>query len=242
MSSATATAAAAQEAHQKRLAQLLESGRLTPAASPIPAAADEKEEIGGKSRRGKKRSHPKPQLEAVAEGAALPDSIAYIVAVSSRSPEVSLENDHNIHCLCSFPTHQAAYDWIQTHRLALARHYLQDAALTQDELTANSAGFDELYLGEHTSMEILQVPHFLTASGAPPPDATLFADHFASKRSEEEHEAAVATANGDAADDEEGKEEAPAAEEGEEQAAPAAKGKGGKKAAATKAGAKRRKT
>lgn len=227
----------------KRLQELLASGRLTPASTPVPSSPAPTEEAASSSgaagkRRGVKRAHPKPKLESVKEGSVLPDSINYIVAVSSRSPDVGLENDHNLHCLCSFPTHQSAYDWILRHRLALARHYLQDPRLSEAELQAASAEYDELYLGESTSMEILQVPHFNSAAGAPPPEGEIFADHFASKRSEEEHDAAqAAEAEGD--DAEEAKE---AAAEDDAKAAPAANAKGKRGAAAGKAGAKRRKT
>lgn len=118
------------------------------------------------------------------------------VSVSTRSRDVELENDHNLFCLCSFPTHQSAYDYIQRHRLDLARHYMQDPHLSQKELDAATAaaGMDELYLGEHTSMEIIMVPHFGAVERAPAPrgQGQLFADHFASRRSEEEHERQLA--------------------------------------------------
>ena len=241
----------AQEAHQIRLQKLLESGQLTPAPSPTPADDEDaaaahtgQMTLPKSSRRFTRRTHPKPNLlGSVSEsGQILPDSINYIVAVSSRSPDVGLENDHNLHCLCSFPTHQAAYDWIAKHRLALARHYLQDPQLSGDELSASAAAYDELYLGENTSMEILQVPQFLSAHSAPPPEGALFSDHFASKLSEEEEERKH-MADKEEEEKEEGKEKESAAAAA---ATSPSGGKGKKKAANNSAeeskGAKRRKT
>jgi len=241
-------AAGLQAAHQLRLQQLLDAGRLTPApsASPSPAASptpDGGAAAAASTRRGKKRSHPKPNLAAVAEHLAagesesganvLPDRVDFVVAVSTRSPDVGLENDHNLHCLCSFPTHQAAYDYILKHRLALARHYLQDSKLSEEELlaNANAAGMDELYLGEHTSMEILQVAHFDSAERAPPPNSALFADHFASKREEERAEEEL----------KESKEEAAGEKDEDAAAAESNVASGKKNVAAGKGGTKRRK-
>ena len=76
--------------------------------------------------------------------------------------------------LCSFPTRQSAHDWIVQNRLQLARHYLMDPRLSEEELTANCTADgceDEYYLGEHTSLEILQVPQFKDAEHAP--DASM---------------------------------------------------------------------
>jgi hypothetical protein len=243
-----------QAAHQLRLQQLLEAGRLTPAPSPTPSPAPvELEPPAGDAsaaaasskpaRRGTKRpAHPKPNLPAVAEsGQVLPDSMDYIVAVSTRSPDVGLENDHNLHCLCAFPTHQAAYDWIMRHRLSLARHYMQDPRLSEAELQAatQAAGMDELFLGENTSMEILQVPHFNSLASAPPPEGALFADHFASKRVEEEAERQQKQEEGKV-NAQEGN-DADAKADAEEGGAEGALSPSGKKKATGKNGAKRRK-
>jgi len=234
-----------QAAHQLRLQQLLEAGRLTPAPSPTPdssAPAPNAAAAPSKPRRGTKRSHPKPNLpSAVSEQGewVLPDSVNYIVAVSTRSPDVGLENDHNLHCLCSFPTHQAAYDYILKHRLSLARHYLQDPRLSEAELATATSGGDELYLGENTSMEILQVPHFNSLASAPPPEGPLFADHFASKRDEEVAEEEKASQGKEG--DEEGGEGDGDNAEGKDASAAASPNSGKKKAATGKNGAKRRK-
>ena len=51
--------------------------------------------------------------------------------------------------LCSFPTRQAAHDYIVQHRLALARHYLRDSKFSPSELEASAAADgcqDEYYL------------------------------------------------------------------------------------------------
>jgi hypothetical protein len=95
---------AMQAAHQLRLQQLLESGRLTPATSPTPeqneppvAAAAA---AAAKPRNNKrKKAGSKLNLTAVAESTPefLPAAMNYIVSVSSRSPDVGLENDHNLH-------------------------------------------------------------------------------------------------------------------------------------------------
>lgn len=72
--------------------------------------------------------------------------------------------------LCSFSTRQSAHDWIVKHRLSLARHYLMDPRLSPSELqaTATADGCDdEYYLGEHTSLEIIQVPQYQNADKAP---------------------------------------------------------------------------
>lgn len=92
-------------AHQLRLQQLLASGRLTPASSPTPeseaqAAAPTATATVGRTRRDrKKRNASKMNLTAVAESTPqyLPDAMNYIVCVSSRSPDVLLENDHSLH-------------------------------------------------------------------------------------------------------------------------------------------------
>ena len=144
----------------------------------------------------------------------------------------------SVHCLCAFPTHQSAYDYILAHRLSLARHYMRDPQLSQAELDAatSAAGMDELYLGEHTSMEVLAVPHFRSTAAAPPPleGGALFEDHFASSRADEEeqHEAEISKAQ------EENKE---AETEAEPAAAAAAAAAGGKKATASPKSNKRRK-
>ena len=94
-----------QAAHQLRLQQLLESGRFTPAPSPPPteeaatkaaAAAAAPAAKGGKKGKGKKRALAST-LASVAESQPqhLPDSIDYIVAVSTRTSDVELENDHD---------------------------------------------------------------------------------------------------------------------------------------------------
>lgn len=101
-----------QAAHQLRLQQLLESGRLTPAPSPPPteeaatkaaaaAAAAPPAATKGKKGKGKKRALAST-LASVAESQPqhLPDSIDYIVAVSTRTSDVSLENDHD----CQWPS------------------------------------------------------------------------------------------------------------------------------------------
>lgn len=139
-----------------------------------------------------------------------------------------------VHCLCAFPTHQAAYDYILAHRLSLARHYMRDPQLSQAELDAATAaaGMDELYLGEHTSMEVLAVPHFRSTVAAPPPleGGALFEDHFASSRAqdEEEHEAEIMN-------------DKKAMEENKEGEPEAAAGAGGKKSAPSPKANKRRK-
>ena len=90
-----------QAAHQLRLQQLLESGRLTPAPSPTPEQPAAAAASPAKSRNNKKRGQSKLKLEAVAEANPpyLPESMSYIVCISSRSPDVALENDHNLHWL-----------------------------------------------------------------------------------------------------------------------------------------------
>lgn len=115
-----------QEDHQQRLKRLLESGQLTPSTSPTPeqqqaaaaagASSVDTAATTSSSRRGrgrKRRGVSERYLSTIAEKSPhyLPESINYIVAVSSRNPDVELENDHNLHCICSFPTHQAAHDW-----------------------------------------------------------------------------------------------------------------------------------
>ena len=106
-------------AHQVRLQQLLESGRLTPAPSPtkeLELKAHTEDETKAMShqpiqtagtrttRRSKKRAAPKMNLTAVAEETPqfLPVAMNYIVCVSSRSPDILLENDHSLHWYGSF--------------------------------------------------------------------------------------------------------------------------------------------
>jgi len=116
---------------------------------------------------------------------------------------------------------------------------MRDPQLSQAELDAATAaaGMDELFLGEHTSMEVLAVPHFRSTAAAPPPleGGALFEDHFASSRSgadEEEHEAEIMQQDKNKAEAEENK-------EGETE--PAGAGAGGKKSSASPKANKRRK-
>jgi len=202
---------------QLRLQQLLESGRLAPSPpssppaherdpAPLPVLGDtpahpqkrrRSTHLTSPGRRKRRRARPEPNLAALAEQKPdfLPDAMHYNVCVSSRNPsDISLENDHDLHILISFPTRQMAHDWIMKHRLELARHYLRDPKLTEQELTSmrtqegNAA--DAYYLGEGCSMEILSVPHFKHFSHTPGPDVlgVAFSDHFATNDQEEEHE------------------------------------------------------
>lgn len=89
-----------QAAHQLRLQHLLESGRLTPASSPTPADDSGPIPAAAVPRSNKKkRNQSKLNLTAVAETTPqfLPEAMNYIVCVSSRSPDVELESDHNLH-------------------------------------------------------------------------------------------------------------------------------------------------
>lgn len=109
--------------------------------------------------------------------------------------------------LCSFPTRQSAHDWIVQHRLALARHYLCDDKLSQQEVEdgAKQDGVaDEYFLDHNVSMEILAIPHFADVASAPNPNVSnlLFEDHYASHVDEETAEAAEG--NGEAEEKGEG--------------------------------------
>lgn len=199
-----------QEAHQLRLKMLLDSGRLTPVASPTASPSPNPAEQAGaaatesqRKNNRKRRAARKPDLSALAASTPhfLPDAMNYIVCVSTRSADVELENDHNLHCLCSFPTRQHAYDWVVKHRLALARHYLRDPRLSARELEqlgVDDGCGDQFYLGEATSLEIVQVPQFKSAETAPSPSVEhlLFGDRFITYDQEEQYEQAQGLAPG----------------------------------------------